>query len=179
LRRTEEVPYGTDAITPTYARSIPSSRSFERSDAEHHRVKARHVPRGGVVNARRPGLRPGRSTAKSIDDVEHGASIKSAMVRGKIRTHERDLGSGNTDDAHESIAVRFVGRFVLANLGAKTVHAEARSSCTTSARRTATSGTTNDGVNDPVSTAWGHKRGRTAGSFTPSLVHRLRHRYRR
>jgi hypothetical protein len=38
------------------------------------------VPRAGVVNARRPGPRPGRSEAKSIDDAEHGASIKGAMV---------------------------------------------------------------------------------------------------
>jgi hypothetical protein len=38
------------------------------------------VPRAGVVNARRPGRRPGRSEAKSIDDVEHGASVKDAMV---------------------------------------------------------------------------------------------------
>ena len=39
------------------------------------------VPRAGVVNARRPGRRPGRSEAKSIDDAEHGASMISAMVR--------------------------------------------------------------------------------------------------
>jgi len=38
------------------------------------------VPRGGVVNAHRPGHRPGRSEAKSIDDAEHGASIIGAMV---------------------------------------------------------------------------------------------------
>ena len=39
---------------------------------------------------------------------------------------------------------------------------------------TATCDTTNDGVNDPVSTVWGHSQGKTPGSFTPSLVHRLR-----
>src|SRR5262249_21816957 len=38
----------------------------------------------------------------------------------------------------------------------------------------ATCGTTNDGVNDPLSTAWGHSQGTTAGSFTPSLVQRPR-----
>jgi hypothetical protein len=37
------------------------------------------VPRAGVVNARRPGRRPGRSDAESIDDAEHGASIIGAM----------------------------------------------------------------------------------------------------
>ena len=31
--------------------------------------------------------------------------------------------------------------------------------------QTLTCGTTNDGVNDPVSAAWGHLLGRTAGSF--------------
>ena len=41
--------------------------------------------------------------------------------------------------------------------------------------QTATCGTPNDGVNDPVSAAWGHWRGRTAGSFTPSLVQRQGH----
>jgi len=46
-----------------------------------------NVPRAGVVNARRPGPVPGRSGAKSIDDAEHGASMKCAMVR------QRDLDS--------------------------------------------------------------------------------------
>jgi hypothetical protein len=41
-----------------------------------------HVPRAGVVNARRPGPRPGRSEAKSVDGAEHGASIEGAMVSG-------------------------------------------------------------------------------------------------
>jgi hypothetical protein len=40
-----------------------------------------NVPRGGVVNARRPGRWPGRSAAKRIDDAEHGANIRIAMVR--------------------------------------------------------------------------------------------------
>jgi hypothetical protein len=35
---------------------------------------------------------------------------------------------------------------------------------------TATRGTTNDGVNDPVRAAWGQAQGTAAGSFTPSLV---------
>jgi len=38
------------------------------------------VPRASVVNARRPGPRPGRSEAESIDDAEHGAIINDAMV---------------------------------------------------------------------------------------------------
>ena len=46
-----------------------------------HRAIAHVVPRGGVVNARRPGRWPGRSEAQSIDDAEHGASMKGAMVR--------------------------------------------------------------------------------------------------
>jgi hypothetical protein len=62
---------------------VRSSRQSHLSDrhADHHRVRARHVPRGGVVNTRRPGRRPGRSEAQSIDDAEHGARIKRAMVR--------------------------------------------------------------------------------------------------
>jgi hypothetical protein len=46
-----------------------------------YRAIAHVVPRAGVVNARRPGRRPGRSEAKSIDDAEHGAIMISAMVR--------------------------------------------------------------------------------------------------
>jgi hypothetical protein len=62
------------------------------------------------------------------------------------------------ESGHE--VVHAGGAFVLHNLRAQT----------------ATCGTTNDGVNDPVSTAWGQWRGRTPGSFTPSLVQQLRHR---
>jgi len=39
------------------------------------------MPSGGIVNARRPGHGPGRSAAESIDDAEHGVSMKNAMVR--------------------------------------------------------------------------------------------------
>jgi hypothetical protein len=39
------------------------------------------MPSGGIVNARRPGRGPGRSAAESIDDAEHGVSMKNAMVR--------------------------------------------------------------------------------------------------
>ena len=55
------------------------ARLSHQKDA--HRAIAQVVPRAGVVNARRPGRRPGRSEAKSIDDAEHGASMISAMVR--------------------------------------------------------------------------------------------------
>jgi hypothetical protein len=70
LGRTEQVPCGTDVMTPTYACAIPPSTSFEQSHlsnrhADHRRVEP-DVPRGGVVNARRPGQRPGRSEAKSV-----------------------------------------------------------------------------------------------------------------
>lgn len=42
--------------------------------------------------------------------------------------------------------------------------------------QTRTDDTTNAGVNDPVAALWGHRQGRTPGSFTPALVLRLRHR---
>ena len=87
----------------------------------------------------------------------------------------RDASAGNTFDAPEEISVRFAGRIFLANLDTKTCTRAARSSGTFTARKTATCDTTNDGVNDPVSTAWGHSQGMTPGSFTPSLVHRLQH----
>lgn len=54
-----------------------------------HRAIAQVVPRAGVVNARRPGRRPGRSEAKSIDEAEHGASLRCAMVGGGIWIRKR------------------------------------------------------------------------------------------
>ena len=54
-----------------------------------HRAIAQVVPRAGVVNARRPGRRPGRSEAKSIDEAEHGASLKCAMVASGIWIRKR------------------------------------------------------------------------------------------
>jgi hypothetical protein len=36
--------------------------------------------------------------------------------------------------------------------------------------QTATRGTTNDGVNDPIRATWGQAQGTATGSFTPSLV---------
>ena len=47
-----------------------------------NRAIADVVPRAGVVNARRPGRRPGRSEAKSIDEAEHGATLECAMDGG-------------------------------------------------------------------------------------------------
>jgi hypothetical protein len=65
----------------TYACAILSSTPSTDRQLADHRAVAENVPRGGVVNARRPGRRPGRSAAKSIDDAGHGAIMKRAMVR--------------------------------------------------------------------------------------------------
>ena len=164
--------------TSTYACGSAASTSLSRSPSHQkagHRAKAQIVPRRGVVNARRPGRRPGRSEAQSIDDAEHGASMKGAMVRRQDldartgRSVRKNMARTRTDcssirrphcsreSGHED--AHAVGEFVLHDLCAQTT----------------TCGTTNDGVNDPVSTVWGHWRGRTAGSFTPSLVQRPRH----
>ncbi len=60
----------------TRARAMSSLTSRKRQ----HRARAKTVPRGGVVNARRPGHRPGRSAAQSIDDGEHGIRLRGAML---------------------------------------------------------------------------------------------------
>jgi hypothetical protein len=80
----EDVPWGTDAIHQDTPAEIPRQLAFLGRPSHQkagHRAIAQVVPRAGVVNARRPGRRPGRSEAKSIDDAEHGASMISAMVR--------------------------------------------------------------------------------------------------
>jgi hypothetical protein len=162
----------------TYACGSAASTSLSRSPSHQkagHRAIAHVVPRGGVVNARRPGPRPGRSGAQSIDDAEHGASLKSAMVRrqdldaGTGRSVRKNMARTRTDcsSIRRPHCSRESGHEVVQAGGASVLH--------NLRAQTATGGTANDGVNDPVSTAWGHWRGRTAGSFTPSLVQRLRH----
>ncbi len=143
--------------------------------ADHHRAVARDVPRGGVVNARRPGRRPGGSEAKSIDDAEPGASIESAMVRrpdldfgsASFRVNKRGLRAPEFLAIHRLICSAKSGHEHMHTCGAFVVHVMCA--------RTVTCGMPNDGVNDPVSGAWGHPQGTAPGSFTPSLVHRLRH----
>ena len=84
--------------TSRYACGNPASTRFSRHSLfsarpSHqkagHRAIAQVVPRAGVVNARRPGRRPGRSEAKSIDEAEHGASLKCAMVASGIWIRKR------------------------------------------------------------------------------------------
>jgi hypothetical protein len=124
------------------------------------------VPRAGVVNAPRPGHRPGRSEAESIDDVEHGISIIGAMV---VR-HDRRADHGRVLQENRTRArTDFRGRYrhtcgrVHVHAGGVTLLRELRT-------QTATLDTTNDGVNDPVRAAWGQLPGAAPGSFTPSLV---------
>jgi hypothetical protein len=59
-----------------------------------HRAIAQVVPRAGVGNARRPGLVPGRSAAKSIADGEHGTRLERAMVQARNWYVGRQADSG-------------------------------------------------------------------------------------
>jgi len=143
-----------------------------------HRVIAQVVPRGGVVNARRPGRRPGRSEAKSIDDAEHGARLNRAMVR------QRDLDPQKRRSFREMLGR--AGRFPCSSSAASFRRIWARTRALgRRVRRARPMRTDSEMRHDqrwrerPVSTAWGHSQGRTPGSFTPSLVHRLRHQHRR
>jgi hypothetical protein len=90
-----------------------------------------------------------------------------------------DASAGNTFDAPDETSVQFASCIRPANVARKTCTLVARVGPHIHCANTATCDTTNDGVNDPVSTAWGHTQGTTPGSFTPSLVHRLRHCNRR
>lgn len=78
------------ALTRYINRRLRKSRvNFTFSARAHHqkaglRAIAHVVPRAGVVNARRPGLGPGRSGAKSIDDTEHGTRLERAMVQAQL-----------------------------------------------------------------------------------------------
>ena len=128
------------------------------------------MPRAGVVNARRPGHRPGRSEAESIDDAEHGARIIDAMVVPLDLATEpacvlrEEAARARTDfygTPRSSFAVA-PGHAVYARAARVLLH-ELGS-------RTATRDKTNDGVNDPVRARWGQAQRTAAGSFTPSLV---------
>ena len=129
-----------------------------------HRAIAQVVPRAGVVNARRPGRRPGRSEAKSIDEAEHGASMKCAMVRQRdLDPQRRDVPSGKRWDAREPISVAIRRPLHPGESGHEHEHAGGAFVVHDLCAQTATCGTTNDGVNDPVSTAWGHSARQDSG----------------
>ncbi len=130
---------------------VPSSRNCQS------------VPRAGVVNARRPGHGPGRSEAESVDDPEHGASITSAMVVPfdvavelssavpqdglPLRTYSCQAGPHTSAVRCGRATVPAAGAILLHELGAEA----------------ATSGTTNDGVNDPRQGSLGSGAGHGGG----------------
>jgi hypothetical protein len=115
----EDVPWGTDAIHQDTPAEIPRQLAFLDTRSSRparvirkpgHRTIAQVVPRAGVVNARRPGRRPGRSEAKSIDEAEHGASLKCAMVasgiwiRKRWRSFRETLGRARAHFLYDSSA---------------------------------------------------------------------------
>jgi hypothetical protein len=82
-----------------------------------------------------PAARPGRSEAESIDDAEHGASIRIAMVRCLDLGVRAGRFCRETYAEPEQISARFPSGILRANLDAKTCSRAARSSCTTCAQR--------------------------------------------
>jgi hypothetical protein len=95
-----------------------------------------------------------------------------------IWVFEQDASAGNTCVVPEQISTDLCsvsGRYSSCESRTEKVHAGGAFLLHDLRAETATGDTTNDGVNDPVSMARGHSQGRTPGSFTPSLVHRLRH----
>jgi hypothetical protein len=120
------------------------------------------VPRAGVVNARRPGHRPGRSEAESIDDAEHGASIIDAMVVPLGLATEpacvlREKRGSCANRSWQNTAAHFCGRIWPRNVhtGGAILH-ELGS-------QTATRDKTNDGVNDPRQGTLGSGAGHGSG----------------
>jgi hypothetical protein len=124
------------------------------------------VPRGDVVNARRPGHRPGRSEAESIDDVEHGTSILGAMV---VRFDSR-TDRGHVLRASRAYARTDFCRSYLVSCWHGTRHAGGAILLHRSGTQTGTRATASDGVNDPVRAPWGQAPGTVPGSFTPSFL---------
>ena len=128
-----------------------------------HRAKAQVVPRAGVVNARRPGRRPGRSAAKSIDDAEHGARHET-RDGATARSGCRNRHVPPEQLARTSRRLRFDSSAALfRRIWTRTRARGRRVRPARTGAQTATCGTTNDGVNDPVSTAWGHPAGQGTG----------------
>lgn len=156
-----------------FSRLRPShQKASHRAIAQSCRAQASSMPEG-------PARRPGRSEAKSIDDAEHGASLKDAMVRRqdldpRTRCSSRENMRRARTDFCSTRRPHCSGK-----CGHEDVHVDGAIALHELCAQTATCDTTNDGVNDPVSTLWGHSTGRTPGSFTPSSVHRLQHQHRR
>ncbi len=170
LWRTGGVPGGTGVMSTPYACVRSSSTSCERPSQWSPSRHCHSVPRAGVVNARRPGHRPGRSEAESIDDAEHGTSIIRAMVARldlsarPARVLLKNQVGPRTDRSARRRLTCALGS------GQERRHAGGAVLLHELDIRTATRDTTNDGVNDPVPAPWGHVQGTTPGSFTPSLV---------
>lgn len=168
--RTGGVPCGTDGMKPTYARALSSSTSCARSIRSSPSHRCPSPPRAGVVNARRPGHRPGRSEAKSIDDGEHGVSILGAVVtrlelraaHGQVRRENRAHARTDSCGVHRHSSAVGSGPACRHTGGAPFLHEPGTPTLT---RATAT-----DGVNDPVRAPWGQVPGTAAGSFTPSFL---------
>jgi len=73
--------------------------------------------------------------AESIDDAEHGASIKNAMGDVWVWVCNRDVSAADTLDAPEEVSVQLASRILPANVAPKTCTRTARSSCTFTARK--------------------------------------------
>jgi hypothetical protein len=94
--------------------------------------------------------------------------VEGPKLRSALRHFVHEI-----HDAHKPICRAIHRPVIPVNLDARTCTWAGAFLLYNSHAKTATTDTTNDGANDPVPTAWGHSKGRTPGSFTPSLVHRL------
>jgi hypothetical protein len=142
----------------------PTSRNCQ------HRARAKTVPRAAVVNAGRPGLRPGRSAAKSIDDGEHGTRLTDAMLerldtRAELGRALRAKSSRVWTDTRANFWSRFSRR-----LPHRTRHAGGALFPRKQRAPAATLGSTSDGVNDPASD-------RARATLGPRHRGRSRHRW--
>lgn len=91
-RDAEGVPCGTGSMASRYA---PLARPSTSGAASKRLTPSRTSvvkPRAGGVHARRPGRRPGRSEAESMDAAQHGVSMEDAMVvRLELIENERGI----------------------------------------------------------------------------------------
>jgi hypothetical protein len=163
-------------MTPTYSCAIRASTPSERTSHEPpSRKSQRHAARRRRQCPQARAIGRVEAQRRALNDAEHGASIRDAMVPRTLADGmpatflPADTARGEPIGAR-STATLFARNTTRSCARRRRLHRHERCAMDDDMRTTA------DGVNDPVAARWGHPQGKTAGSFTPSLVHRLRHR---
>jgi hypothetical protein len=166
----EGVPWGTDAIRQDTPAQIRRQLAFSAPAEPSETCPSRNSPSRAARRRRQcPQARPCAGSKRSEEHCRRRARHETPTRDGagaQLAAHPpgmRTDSSGGLSGETEPRTMAHGWRVFLPKSTAQTM----------------TRGTASEGVNDPASRGWGHPQVTAPGSFTPSLVHRLRHELRR